>query len=357
MMHIAFCTDTNYIIPTGVAMISVCENNKEEIITFHLVITDEATDNIDIKEKVKPLLDIAAKYSKMANVYRMPESRISEFVCNGTVYVTTTAFSRIFLPEILDSSIKKVLYLDCDLICDGSLSDLWNITLPEDCPIGAIVDCNYASPRKHQIAEIPSTAKYINSGVLLMNLDCWRNNNYIDLSVNVALDKRFPMLDQDLLNHLFYENILYLPIKYNMQIATLLDGIDNCHIDMAYYEEIKEACINPIIIHYLTANKPWKLEKCPYKEKWQKYYELSIWKDSPFSEVTTRFDRSYIYEEIESSYWSDPTLFKTEAYSYMRFFKAAIKLKNKKKIVKLVSFLLDSFSSIIELIYAIKTNK
>ena len=39
MMYIAFCTDINYLIPTGVAMISVCETNRDIDICFYIVET------------------------------------------------------------------------------------------------------------------------------------------------------------------------------------------------------------------------------------------------------------------------------------------------------------------------------
>ena len=357
MMHIAFCTDTNYIMPAGVAMVSVCENNKNIDINFHLVITDEGTSPDEVDNKVKPLLDIANSYNKQVNVYRISQKRISEFACNGANYISTTAFSRIFLPEILDSSIKKVLYLDCDLVCDGPLTDLWDIELGEDCPFGAIVDSNYASPNIHKIAEIPQDVYYINSGVLLMNLDCWRKNQYIDLCVRVALEKKFPLLDQDLLNHLFYKKIQYLPVKYNLQLPVLIDGPHSLHITLDYFDEIVTSSKKPVIIHYLSENKPWKNEKCPLREVWTKYLNMTIWKGQPLVQVVARFDRTYIYEDILSNYWSDPVVFKNEVSSYMRFFKASVKFKNKSLILKPISFILNCFASVLEYAYRVKTQK
>lgn len=357
MMHIAFCTDTNYIMPAGVAMVSVCENNQDDEITFHLVITDEETAPDEVDKKVKPLVDISTKYNKNVNIYRLSGESLSSFVCKGVSYVSPTAFARIFLPEILDSSITKVLYLDCDLVCDGSLKELWNTELKEDCPFGAVVDSEYASPTFHLNAEIPQHAKYVNSGVLLMNLLCWRKHNYVDLCVKVALEKKFPLLDQDLINHLFYQVLLYLPVQYNVQLTAFLDGIHKKHITLEYYSQIKEACTKPVILHFISANKPWKDEKCPLREIWDKYFNKSIWKGQPLSSVITRFDRSYIYDELQSAYWADASLFKSEAFAYTRLFKSAVKLKNKDKIMKAVSFMLNCMSGILESVYKWKSRK
>jgi len=353
MMHIAFCTDTNYIMPTGVAMISICENNKEEI-TFHLVITDEGTALDEVDDKVKPLKEIANQYQKKAEIYRMDAAKISSFVCSGAGYISTTAFARIFLPDLLPISINKVLYLDCDLVCDGNIRDLWSIELSENTPIGAVVDCNYASVSCKTISQIPREKPYFNSGVLLMNLDCWRRNNYVQLAISTAIEKKFPLLDQDLLNHLFYSSIKILPVRYNLQLVTLLDGIDNCILSPEYYDEIKAACENPEIIHYLSANKPWNDEYCPKREIWEKYKQKSIWKDINLLKCAARFDRTYIHREIEASYWSEPYLFKDEMTHYLRFFNAVSKFKNKTKIIKIGSFFLDTLSFFLEKVYSFK---
>lgn len=357
MMHIAFCTDTTYVMPTGIALLSVCENNKEEDITFHLVITDEGKIESDINQKVQPLLDIVAQYNKKAVVYRMAEEQIAQFVCSGEKYVSTTAFSRIFLPELLADDIKKVLYLDGDLVCDGSLKDLWIIELPENCPMGAVVDSNYASPSFHKIAEISNSAHYINSGVLLINLDYWRQHNCIKELVDVANEKKYPMLDQDTLNNVFQNKIKYLPIKYNLQLVTLLDGVDNCHVTLEFYDEIKDAIEKPVIIHYLTGNKPWKDERCPKREVWQRYKQLSVWRDVPTEHVITRFDRSEIHSEVIDTYWIDPTLFKRGLIPYLRFFQAAVRLKNKSRLISISSSILNCGAKILEDVYNFKVRK
>jgi len=353
-MHIAFCTDTNYIMPAGVAMISICENNREDEITFHLVITDEGSAPNEVEDKVNPLLDIARQYQKKVEIYRMDAEKISSFVCSGAEYISPTAFARIFLPDLLPISINKVLYLDCDLVCDGNIRDLWNIELSENTPIGAVVDCNYASMTCKANAQIPREKPYCNSGVLLMNLDCWRHNNYVQLAVSTAIEKKFPLLDQDLLNHLFFNSIKILPVRYNLQLVTLLDGIDYCKLTIEYYDEIKTACENPVIIHYLSVNKPWNDEYCPKREVWDKYKQKSIWKDLKLRKCTTSFTRSYIYRDIETSYWSEPFLFKSEMGHFLRFFNAVAKFKNKSKIIKVGTIFIDILSFLLEKVYLYK---
>ena len=350
-MEIAFCTDTNYVMPCGVAMTSICENNKEEDIIFHLVITDEGTAPDEVEKKVSPLRDIAVKYAKNVEVYRMDAEKIKGFTCSGAGYISTTAFARIFLPEILPDSIKKVLYLDGDLICYGNLQELWETELKPECPLAAVVDCNHATPEWYIDNNIDYLDFYCNSGVLLFNLDCWRRNNYISLTVNSAIEHRFPFLDQDTLNYVFHGKILFLPVKYNVLLLYYLDGIGRCQISKEYYEEVKEACKNPIIIHYISSNKPWINERCPYRDVWERYKNMTIWKDAIQEEAVVRFDRSYIYKELEDSYWSDTALFKEEIKPFLRLFRIAVKIKNKSSVLKISSAFLNTFAGILEKIY------
>ena len=48
-MDIVACTDNNYVMPTGVMMYSVCCNNSDVDIVFHIIISDVGTEE---KEKL-----------------------------------------------------------------------------------------------------------------------------------------------------------------------------------------------------------------------------------------------------------------------------------------------------------------
>ena len=163
MMHIAFCTDINYLMPTGVAMISVCENNRDIDICFHVVVT--------ISQNVSPdsfsvLREIAEKYGKEYRQYQLTEEILSDYVCRGVNRVSTTAFSRVFLADLLPTFVHKVLYLDCDIVCEGRLIELWNTDLADNNAIIAGVEdfgCYAGYLRERLPLSIEDT--YINSGV------------------------------------------------------------------------------------------------------------------------------------------------------------------------------------------------
>lgn len=356
MMHIAFCTDTNYVMPAGVAVISICENNKEEQITFHFVITDEGSSEDEVEKKVQPLVETVEKYRKISKIYRIEKEKLSTFECKGANYISNTAFARIFLPDILPVEIKKILYLDCDIVCNGSIKELWNIELGEYA-IGGVIDCNGTLAGFRKEIQTPLNIPYINSGVLLLDLERWRKEGYVKKISDCANEHKFAYLDQDTLNYFFRDQIKILPVKYNAQTLFILGGEMQWHVEFQYLDEIREAMKNPVIIHYLTMNKPWKTAYCPHRDKWDKYLKMSVWKDYERQPILTRFDRTEEFQELMSVYWNDGELFLKGIPSFVRFFKVAVKFKNKSKLIALMSHILKFSSFLLEKIYIWKTRK
>lgn len=353
MMHIAFCTDTNYVMPTGVAMISICENNKEERITFHLVITDEGTAPDEVEKKVQPLLDIASKYNKEVQTYSLKKEQLSEFECLGGGYISVTAFARIFLPELLSEDIAKVLYFDCDIVCNGPLKDLWDFEL-DDFPIGGVLDSSGNMTICRARIKTPLSSPYINSGVLIINNEVWRKEGLVSKVCECAIKNKFPYLDQDTLNYHFQNRIKVLPFRYNLQSQFVYTDEGKWFVEYQYVPEIKEAIKNPIVIHYTGKNKPWKAAFCLNREIWEKYETISIWKGQTRTPVVADYDRSLLYLKIEKTYFSDGKLLDKEMMSYLRFFQVAVLFKNKTKIVGFISSILNFITLLLEKTYKLK---
>lgn len=348
MIHIAFCSDSNYVMPLGVALISICENNRDEDIMFHLVVTDDGKSSKESSIKIKPLQDITNKYKNKSKVYYIRQEQLSNFVCEGASYVSTTAFSRIFLPEILPSDVHKVLYLDCDLVCLGSIRDLWEFELTDAFPIGAVIDAIGTSPTVRRNIQTPLTVQYCNSGVLLMNLDCWRKEGLSAKISECANKMKFPLLDQDTLNYFFKDRIKLLPIIYNLQTNFLYRKESHWMIDYIYFDEVKSAIKNPCIVHYVGGNKPWKDEYCPMKDVWRRYFKLSIWADRPEQNHIGTFEESFIFQKEQAVYWSDPELFKIGINHMCDFLSVAVRIKHKHLLLNVMCRCLSVVTNIVD---------
>lgn len=165
-----------------------------------------------------------------------------------SLHITRAAYARLFVARVLDTSVSRVLYLDCDIACIGSLAPLWQTNL-NGAILGAIADFGSGIPKsRHEMnARIaaPPDQTYYNSGVLLIDLAAWRAHNveaqlctYI-----IAMGQSLGGHDQDAINAVLAPQIQSLDPIWNFQTmpGNLFDG-------------------RQILIHYSGSRKPWDLD-------------------------------------------------------------------------------------------------
>lgn len=126
--------------------------------------------------------------------------------------------------------------------------------------------------------EMPQ-GKYLNAGVIVMNLDYWRKHDVFNrlLDYIVLKGASLTYLDQDALNFILQNERRQLPVKYNVTPYYFHKNLDNYPKEM--HEEIHEVRLNPTIFHFLGPIKPWSLGcYLPGKVLFLKYQRLSGWR-------------------------------------------------------------------------------
>lgn len=276
-MDIVFSADTNYIMPTGVMMTSVCVNNKDTDITFHALI-DESVTEIQ-KQQLEEVVAVNCRHHIL--YYVMDASQFSSLPKLGEVklHITQATYYRLFLTEILPENIEKVLYLDGDIVVTESLSELWNTEM-DDYAVGGVTDMSEVIQEYSRLG-YPSDCGYFNAGVLLINLRYWRENEVVDTFRKIMIEtpERIKFHDQDVLNISFYNCKKQLSLKYNVQNGFLYKK-EFWEIDSQKYEQSVAAAIKqPVIIHYSARVKPWFVDcENPLKGEWIKYYKKTQWR-------------------------------------------------------------------------------
>lgn len=176
-------------------------------------------------------------------------------------YFTLTIYFRLFIPRMFPQY-DKAIYIDSDVVLLADPAELFDTDL-EGCLIGACVD--------RSVGHVPEFAdyiengigvpkdKYINSGVLLMNLKKLReaelDRRFLQLLNTYHVDSIAP--DQDYLNALCHGKIHYLD-----------DGWDTMP-DNAEQPKL------PKLIHYNLFSKPWCYDGILYGEHFWHYAEGS----------------------------------------------------------------------------------
>jgi lipopolysaccharide biosynthesis glycosyltransferase len=277
-MDIVACTDKWFVMPTGVMMYSICVNNPDVDIVFH-VIHDDSVTSMDRRD----LENVVASFNgKWVEFYPVNEQIINNKypTREDRKDITQTTYYRLWLAELLPSTIEKVLYLDGDVIVRHSLLPLWNTDL-ENNAIAVVPDCFDGSMEHYQRLGYPSELGYFNAGVLLINLNYWRRHKVINSFVEyIQFHKEdIRCQDQDVLNVIFKDSKVILPIKYNMNSGFLWK---TSQFDVEKYKkELIEAFTDPVIVHFI-AEKPWyayQRNPHPFQSTWYKYQNQTKWKD------------------------------------------------------------------------------
>jgi lipopolysaccharide biosynthesis glycosyltransferase len=95
----------------------------------------------------------------------------------------STVYMRLFLPYVIPKEIKKVLYMDVDMIVLEDISNIWNIDI-SDYVLGAVVDCrvttldnDWGGVLNYKELGLDGKHPYVNSGLQLMNTARYREEH------------------------------------------------------------------------------------------------------------------------------------------------------------------------------------
>lgn len=284
-MNILYTCDNNYVWLMGISTISLFENNKHiSELTVYLL-----GENITIQNK-KILSEIANKYSRSIAIIEVPKIDIPNSLVSARWPLS--AFTRLYSGQLLPDSLDRVLYLDCDTIISGDISQLDDIDISRKVVYG-VKDC-VGSLYKKNIG-IKGNDVYINAGVLLFNLKKLREidiNGIVD-EYMAEYERTINYADQDILNGIFRGKIGILNPKYNMMTIDVVYSykeIQKLRKPTNFYssEEIEDAKSNAVIIHYTTNMRiirPWYANTDhPLAEEFIYYMKISPWKNIELKE-------------------------------------------------------------------------
>ncbi|MCG8467732.1 MAG: glycosyltransferase family 8 protein [Gemmatimonadetes bacterium] len=187
-----------------------------------------------------------------------------------------TVYHRLYLGEALPRSVRRVLFLDADLLVRGDLSKLWG--RPFDGSVIQAVPDAYAptlhAPRLARVASALDVSfgpdqDYFNAGVMLIALDEWREGGVRERAEELLWSHASGlfMRDQDALNLALAGRWKPLPATWNFHELPHWLGVWDT--GDAAPSELRRTFENPDIIHFI-GRKPWD-PRCGhvYAEAWR----------------------------------------------------------------------------------------
>lgn len=261
IIPIFFSTDNNYAPFLGVAIQSIIENSSKAYdYRIYVLTTDLSFSNrMRIRASAKGLATV-----NFVDV-RQELERVKDKLHIRDYYTSATYF-RFFIAGMFPQY-KKALYLDCDIVVSGDISELYNTELgdrlvgaiPEEVMLNVGVFGKYVDT----VLEMPHR-EYFNAGVLVMNLDGFRRMDIENRFVKLLSERRFDVTqDQDYLNVLCYKNSVLIDFEWNK--TPFADGFF-------------AAGRTPKLVHYKINWKPWHYDGVVYGDLFWNYADRNVYK-------------------------------------------------------------------------------
>lgn len=255
-INIIFSSDNNYAQHLGVTLISLLINFKNKKYNLIINILDGG---ISEENKIN-IKSIVNKYDVKVMFFLMDKKTFTN--CPEIRHLKLAAYYRILIPEIIPENIKKVIYLDSDIAVIGDISKLFEQNI-NNYFIGAVKEISQEEVLK--VWGDDGVTKYFNSGVLLINLEKWRQYKISDKVFDFINKNKIKIkwADQDALNVILANQWFELENRFNLQVSG----------------NYKKEKTDIIIVHYVGPIKPWHFSYFNYYSKYYWFYiKITPWK-------------------------------------------------------------------------------
>lgn len=271
--HIAMTGTPNYICRLGVLMYSILKNNPDMLFAFH-VFTNELPD-----EEKEKMMELLRRFSCLIYIHLMDDSVFTPLIFG---IKTPVFFYRFVVPEVVGKVSDRILYLDGDMVCRGSLRELQELDFKD--ALAAVVSDR---SEKRQMGQM-GTRRFFNAGMMLFHVKQWEKENMFNRVVEAALDALHHIdkkgrydgwhgatyNDQNILNVLLDGRLIFLPKKFNyVYILTISAFMKKQPYNADYREQT--------IIHFAGSVKSWHswVQDIPVVQEYTAWQKESPWRN------------------------------------------------------------------------------
>lgn len=214
-------------------------------------------------------------------------------------HVTHTTYARMLLPQLLPPGVRRVLYLDADLLVRRDLGRLWDepfagasclacVEVACPCMDARIALPNYARCQSHlvltrpipnyQALGIAPTAPYFNSGVLLIDLEDWQSSQVTRRLLDCLRDNAawLTYWDQYALNVVLVGRWRRMDGRWNQtEHIYKYPSASRSPLDDTTFRQLRD---DPWIVHFTSQRKPWHFEsRHPFRKQFWQVLDRTAW--------------------------------------------------------------------------------
>lgn len=261
---IFFSSDDNYVPYLAVAIHSLEEHSSKDK-TYRIIILTSSMNETNRKElkaleteNVKIYFEDVTK--SLAKIDKELKLRLRD-------YYSTAIFYRLFIPNLFPYY-EKAIYLDADMVILDDVAKLFEMEMNDNLLIATtdmVVNESESFCKYSKVALGLEPEKYINSGMLVMNLREMRKEKIEQKFIYLLLKYNMEVIapDQDYLNLLCKDRIKYIEENWDKMPD--------------FGKKYDEKDLH--IVHYNMMRKPWHYEEVPYSNVFWKYAEKTKYYD------------------------------------------------------------------------------
>lgn len=274
------------------------ENENYDMVVLHRNISKENQQRI--RQMTEGMKNICIRFVNLSGYVKGIPFKVHH-------HFSVETFYRYFILDVM-KEYQKVLYMDSDMVVLRDVAELYRENV-EGYMLAAVKDVDVigsmkSDERSEQYAKttlgIKKELEYFQAGVLLLNLQEMRKNTSSKELVEKTLERKWHMVDQDVLNIICQGKVRFLEQKWNVMMnwtygrKSRMDVIKNVPVPL--WKEYREARKNPYVIHYAGAWKPWNTPNCDYAEEFWRYarntpfYETILYENTSKNRETGSLD-------------------------------------------------------------------
>ncbi|XP_074279222.1 putative galacturonosyltransferase-like 1 [Silene latifolia] len=278
VVHVAMTLDLTYIRGSMAAILSLLQHTScPQNVFFHFVISTTRSS----ASELRAIVSATFPYLRF-DLYSFDEKAVAGLISTSirSALDCPLNYARSYLAEILPRCVGRVVYLDSDVVVVDDIFNLYNIELKDGKTLGAPEYCNanftsyftttFWSNPALSITFSDRHACYFNTGVMVIDLNRWRANDYTRrIEEWMELQKKIRIYNLGSLPPfllVFAGNIVPVDHRWNQHGL----GGDN------FRGLCRDLHPGPVsLLHWSGKGKPWvRLDKnrpCPLDALWAPY--------------------------------------------------------------------------------------
>ena len=295
--HISYGIDEKFVYGVGTSISSILINNPNLNFHFHIFI-----DNLKCVNIFRQLIEPSRH---KLTIYFIDNKKFQSLPLPSEGWSSAIYF-RLLIISYLSDKIDKLLYLDADIICKGSLAYLNTLNFGEEIFLYAVRD-KFRSEKKTLPMDM---SKYFNSGFMYMSIKRMAESDISNRVIELVGKNEFTHPDQDALNILLNDKLVNISENFNFMFSLDWYITSKSHITKIPHEVV--------FIHFVGLTKPF--------HEWANFYE----------------EYAFFESARDCSPWKNIPLIKPEGYKQFSRKKSHLR-KNRKYISFLITTLMYLF--------------